>query len=98
MVKRLCCLVCIYLISCYKPLNLFFIFYNHLIGQMKHGNNSACPLRRNRPDLWNSGCIKPKCREGGSSAADVDVPAFEERASEREARMRERVVARSQNE
>ena len=26
----------------------------------------------------------------GSSVADVDVPAFEERASEREARMRER--------
>ena len=32
------------------------------------------------------------CREGGPSAAEVDVPAFEERVSEREARMGERVA------
>ena len=35
---------------------------------------------------------------GGSSAADVDVPAFGERVSEREARMRERAGARGQDQ
>ena len=35
---------------------------------------------------------------GGDGSSAVDVPAFEERASEREARMRERAGARGQDQ
>ena len=49
----------------------------------------------NRPDPWDPGLRHAHLFEvvsggGRSSAADVDAPAFEECASEREARMRER--------
>ena len=43
-------------------------------------------------------CPLPCCGGGGFAAADVDVSAFEEHASKREARMRKRVGARGKDQ
>ena len=65
---------------------------------MKNCNISACPLEEIDPILrtWAASC--PHWGGGRSSAADVDVPAFEERGSKREAKTRERAGARGQDQ
>ena len=58
------------------------------------GFRCSIPLRM--ATSWDASCLQVVVEGGGdgSSATDVDVPAFDEYATMREARMRERAGAR----
>ena len=83
------------------------MYYNYLLGQVKDSNitsnaRKSFPLDEEIDQILGTraaSCLPVVVASGGGgySAADVDLPAFEEHASEMEARMRERAGARGQD-